>query len=227
MTDKPIIFSAAMVRALIEGRKSQTRRVLDKDLFAPGEWTDDYVMHDGNAEWRERLIRWKVGDRLWVREAWRTFVSLDDVSPVSVLSPERGAGICYEAGGGASISRPPGRELFSDYSLEERHDRRAFGRLRAAMHMPRWASRLTLTVTDVRVQRLQEINEADAKAEGLEFRLDWLPQYRGSSNLPWRSEFACDAYADLWNALHGDGAWSLNPWVAAISFEVRKGNIDE
>ncbi len=86
----------------------------------------------------------------------------------------------------------------------------------APIHMPRWASRLTLTVTDVRVQRLQEISEADAEVEGVELAVfpDWpVTTFRG-------------AYRGLWESLHGPGAWAENPWVAAITFTIECRNID-
>lgn len=92
------------------------------------------------------------------------------------------------------------------------------GRLRQGMHMPRWASRLTLTVTEVRVERLQDCSEADAVAEGIE------PGHR----LPCggMSHAATDLFCDLWDSIHGPGAWALNPWVAAYTFRPILGNID-
>lgn len=107
-------------------------------------------------------------------------------------------------------------------------------KLRPSIHMPRWASRLTLTVTEVRVQRLQDISEADAWAEGcIQGDADDVggffpaeePHHSGIGYQGW--DCARDWYADLWESLHGDGAWDANPWVAAVSFTVVKGNIDE
>jgi len=103
------------------------------------------------------------------------------------------------------------------------------------MHMPRWASRLTLTVRDVRVQRLQDISEADAQAEGC--LMDPEPDEYGGlmpaeiahdngiGDVGWDS--ARDWFANLWNTINGPDAWEANPWVAAISFDVHRGNIDE
>jgi len=100
--------------------------------------------------------------------------------------------------------------------------------------MPRWASRLTLTVTDVRVQRLQEISEADAWAEGCRqgemddhekpFPAD-EPDPSGIGERGWDN--ARDWFGDIWNSLHGPDAWEANPWVAAISFDVHCLNIDD
>lgn len=189
MTDRPIIFSAPMVRALLEGRKSQTRRVL-KDGHTP-------------TGLPAKLRPFALGDRLWVREAWRSHRNNDCLSPRALTGKGR---VWYEA----------------DRDNCDQH-----GKLRPSLYMPRWASRLTLLVADVRVQRLQDISEADAVAEGLQLRLDWLWQYRGADHLPWRSEFPRDAYRDLWNSLHGPDAWDQNPWVCALTFDAVRANIEE
>ena len=89
--------------------------------------------------------------------------------------------------------------------------------------MPRWASRLTLTVTDVRVQRLQDISEADAVAEGCDAVLA-LTIKRPNGAHPGNPR---ECYCDLWNSLHGHGAWDANPWVVAVTFTVQRGNIDQ
>ena len=203
MTDKPIIFSAPMIRALLEGRKTQTRRITRKQDWPAGV----VALHP-----HQHGAGWAVGDRLWVREAWRTFVSLNDLAPVDLWPRDcKGVGIAYEAGGGMSITASGERRV--DYALEPRDDMPAFGRLRAAMHMPRWASRLTLTVSEVRVQRLQDITDDDAKAEGVK------PQHGAG-------EPHVAAYADLWAELHGSTSWSGNPFVAALTFTVERRNID-
>ncbi|WP_144379542.1 hypothetical protein [Mesorhizobium amorphae] len=194
--NRPILFSSLMVRALLDGRKTQTRRVLSNDKFASlfnGTWSDDYVLDPGNQSWRDAEIRFAVGDRLWVREAWRTHRYYDDLAPSEMGGEES---IVFEA------DHPP---------LEKRPHRLADGRLRQGMHMPRWASRLTLTVTDVRVQRLQEITWQDAKAEGI-------------SGGYHQSEFA--SLWDSLNAARGFG-WDTNPWVVAVSFTVERRNIDQ
>ena len=184
MTDRPIIFSAPMVQALLDGRKTQTRRILKCDnCGAP-------------------IMPWVEGDRLWVREAWRTSPVYDDLKPSDMNGDES---IRYEADarwqswGWGSIGCIEG------------------GRLRSPIHMPRWASRLTLIVTDVRVQRLHEISEADAVAEGINVDGD---------GRAW-GVFARDLFEDLWNSLHGPDAWDQNPWVAAVSFKVVKGGGDD
>ena len=195
MTDKPILFSAAMIRALLDGRKTQTRRVLcaaDPSDDAEEGYRDfplPYVAfgapvyenpEDGNV-YRFRRT-YAIGDRLWVREAH-------------------------------AFDGPMVRYCATDDVHELR-------KKRPSIHMPRWASRLTLTVTDVRVQRVQEISEADALAEGI-----------CASDVQMYPELgtARHHFEDLWDSLNyarGYG-WDANPWVAAYTFTVARQNIDQ
>jgi hypothetical protein len=231
MADRPILFSTPMVQALHAGRKFQTRRVLKGAPEGDG-WFCDHVdgafrfVAEGGAPSMPCRIPYAVGDRLWCREAWRTFVSLDEVPPRDIWSPEqdRGAGIAYEAGGGMSIAKGAGRERH----YGDRDDLERFGRLRPGMFMPRWASRAFVTVTDVRVQRLQEISDVDAVAEGM----TPLSSGRYFCGHDEEGEITCKsaitAYANLWNRLHHDeGAWTLNPWLGVYTFAVTLRNIDE
>lgn len=196
MTDRPIIFSEPMVRALLDGRKTQTRRVLKPQ---PEE------LPNGFAGCR---LRYALADRLYVREAWRARLYNQDVPPRD-LDPWA-TRLHYDADG-----TPP-----------ECDDGTNWQRARPSIHMPRWISRLTLTVTDVRVQRLQDISEADARAEGAK------PDRGGGGMAGIYSRMGVDPYAyargfrDLWNSLHGPDAWDANPWVVALTFTVRHGNID-
>ena len=153
MTDRPILFSTPMVQALHAGRKTQTRRVLKPQpemleagdcIFHGHRGPVDYLMREIAPQFWARV---KVGDRLWVREAWRTLQKWDDLKPSQIADDVDK--VKYEAG-------PDRNKLW------------AWGRFRPGMFMPRWASRAFVTVTDVRGQRLQEIGGADAIAEGLE-----------------------------------------------------------
>lgn len=194
MTDRPIIFSAPMVRALLDGRKSQTRRHQFDDK---GKLTT----------WGKLAVEWANGQRdqrVYVRETWRTAKSMDAWKPKKIEEAclESGyrrpwAPIQYEADGT--------RENFIDEPSEP-------GKTRVAIHLPRWLSRLTLIVTDVRVQRLNDISETDSIAEGAP-----IPATDGSAR---------DWYEDLWNSLHGQYAWAANPWVVAVSFKTIHANID-
>lgn len=232
MRDEPIIFSTPMVRALLEGRKTQTRRALKikgHKTFSEFGSSDtkgyDWHFRDSQLRWHDyrhadllRRLPYAAGDRLWVREAhaWPK-VWDDDPERVYIAHVWYPAG---EQGRGRIVETPKPAD---------------FGKTRSPIHMPRWASRLTLVVTDVRVQRLHEISEADAWAEGCKPGDPWdngkghfpadEPDPSGKCWFGWDN--ARDWYADLWDRLHGDGAWEVNPWVAAISFETRHIGIVE
>ncbi len=200
MTDKPIIFSAPMVRALLDGRKTQTRRLLKgrSGIIAARSVIQNglhWLAIEYDRSWPLRLP-YAPGDRLYVREAF----SYDrlDVDRDGTLPP------WYWADGNPSSG---------DWS-----------RPKPSIFCPRWASRITLTVTEVRVQRLQEISREDAIAEGIEGDTDgWFDYLLPATQCCARPQ---DSYATLWNSLHGPDAWDANPWCVAISFTVQKGNID-
>ena len=234
MADRPIIFSAQMVRALLDGRKSQARRVL-KPQPVPSDfrntspetakWFHDPVrggmwINDGVAVGPFRSP--SPGDRLYVREAWRVMDGQDRFSGSQIAAQ------CLEAGYKRAWS-PIQYEVdgVRDNWIADPHCFGAGpGRYRHARFMPRWASRLTLIVTDVRVQRLQDISEADAVAEGLEVE----PSHLGiSTNYCFGAiaySRAKPAFCALWNSLHGPDAWGANPWVVALTFAVARRNID-
>lgn len=219
MTDRPIIFSAPMVRALLDGRKTQTRRILKPQPypFVTGErsyWnasgcvggrisiSDDELL---------RLHRWVIGDRLWVRESFVRYHDLDDnQTPCSEIMT------CFRADGWPCAG-------WYDADREETRDAPPW---KPSIHMPRWASRLTLMVTDVRVERLNSLSRMDAMAEGIApigFRAGFeAPGQEGGT----RYDTAIEAFAALWNDINGADAWGANPWVAAISFTVHRANID-
>ena len=212
MSDRPILFSAPMVRALLAGTKTQTRRVIEP-VTGQIQEGDIIVSWPADAPVRKGLTfrpRFAVGDRLWVKETWRTHRSWDDHKPSDVIPCSR---IWYEA--------------------EDRDNCDQHGRARVSIHMPRWASRLTLTVTDVRVERLQDISEADCLAEGAKIAAN-VNLGRGNSlngvmvetDQPHVLATPRAWYRELWDNINGPGAWDTNPWVCAVSFEVREGNID-
>jgi len=221
-----------MIRALLEGRKTQTRRLLRikgyKGFFQFGvsdtkgyDWTfrrADHVWEDYPHEKLLGLLPIQVGDRLYVREAH--YLTDDGTSEYAIFA-ENSADVTAH------------REEIED--LQIRHPQSDWSkhlRLRPSIHMPRWASRLTLTVTDVRVQRLQDISEADAVAEGIERLRSGRGFYdpttsKGNVRLGHYCENVTDAFELLWNSLHGKDAWDSNPWLVAYSFDVRRGNIDQ
>lgn len=169
MVDRPIIFSAPMVRALLDGRKSQTRRVLSPGSIYDDisrEAAEDFELRGWDTFWRgdilcASLARYAVDDRLWVREPWRTPENFDDRSPAGLVTSCLSAG--YErAWCPIEWEADEARDNWGDWRQTPP------GRLRAAMHLPRAFSRITLTVTAVRIERLQDIGAADTIAEGIQ-----------------------------------------------------------
>lgn len=216
MTDRPILFSAPMVRALLDGTKTQTRRLLPNPEYY-GCPTGD-CPHDTQAQCNQAMIentaddlRFAIGDRLWVKETWRAGECWDHKKPS--LIPAR-VPVGYLA-----ASRADGPN----------------GKTRVSIFMPRWASRLTLTVTDVRVQRLKEISEDDAKAEGILVGppLSSMPESKGdiyhngaTDPIDGWTRSPVEAYRDLWEHINGPDTWDANPWIVAVSFDVERRNID-
>lgn len=227
MADKGIIFSAPMVRALLTGRKTQTRRLLK----APNDMGLTYVVElDDAPGWfgdEEGEVcfssGYKPGDRLYVREAHHR---TDDSDDSHIIGYDATPDVFFDD----YIREIPGvgKCHFFSHSLGGWGGRTS--RNFPSIHMPRWASRLWLAVTDVRVQRLQEIDERDALAEGI---IEYEPtedepaefSYRDGGDI-WNN--AVSAYAALWDSLHTEEGvrWQDNPWVVAVSFDVHDGNID-
>lgn len=206
MADKPILFSGPIVRALLAGTKTQTRRVVkpQPELQGNGHY---HVFNAGggvlNVEEFEvgkhavDYLRISVGDRLYVREAFSGYWEFSGIPPKEWSKSE----IWYWA---------DGNPTFGDWTKPK-----------PGMHMPRWASRLTLTVTDVRVERLKDIGTADAIAEGIELAGEGY----AAPGMSWLNSPEA-AYRCLWQKINGDDSWDENPWVAAYTFTVERGNID-
>jgi hypothetical protein len=236
MTDRPILFSAPMVRALLEGRKAQTRRVLkpqphDSDFCGPGIYHPT-IERRGEEQpgkpmfgiwapdgfWTQRLPV-APGARLWVKETY-----------VGFLGPLPGD---WSRTDTRTTVMPDGQPVHLHYRADNQDAPWPHLGWKSGRYMPRWASRLTLLVTDVRVQRLQDISEADAIAEGIERRStiydrQWFRNY--GSAVGWFAKEhrgALFSFESLWNSIHGPEAWAENPWVAAISFDVVRANIDQ
>lgn len=243
MSDRPILFSASMVRALLAGTKTQTRRVIkprgENSLFAPGMWADSYVLDPGNAEWRSREIPFAVGDRLWVREEyyqtghwWQKPGALTKGGKPKWQFVPASHHIRFDPQMSFLTARPRVEDGEEDGLARIRWYKR-LGRF-----MPRRYSRLTLTVTDVRVERLQDISEEHAIAEGIyctSLGLGGLysidrpgDKARDGATItrPAGWEKASHAYCHLWERINGKDSWDANPWVVAVSFDVRQVNID-
>lgn len=225
MKERPILFSGPMVRALLAGQKTQTRRIVEPDQFIgypPSEIRfacDEYFTTTGGISFELKCPFGKSGDRLWVRETWAFIDAMDS----------------------------DGKE-FRDNRLRFRADAEVFDRpdprdetslWRPSIHMPRWASRITLEITGVRVERLQEISDEDAKAEGCEpftlsqaeiddlqisdeapdLKLFWKEMGPGSTTCNWEFQM-------LWSTIHsatGPQGWAANPWVWVVEFRSLNG----
>lgn len=226
--ESPILFSSAMIRALLDGSKTQTRRVIKSigddngcvmQEEAPGIWRP-YRSHDGESiqdrDGNETPIQcpygW-TGDRLWVRETlsvvdcpWSYgphYLYAEEAEQYYKMSLED-----YDAG--TSWAHKQGRDFW-----ESRVCGMKFGTC-PSIHMPRWASRRTLEIVSVKVQRIQEISPADARAEGLKFEHGnyWATELDGYP-------VARQAFEHLWDSINErrDGcSWLANPWVWCLSF---------
>lgn len=174
MTDRPILFSAPMVRAILDGRKTQTRRRIrcQSDLDFDDGWP---LAEDECGIWARISCPYgQRGDRLWVRETW------------------------------AKI--PEGEIVFraTDPAWDDEKTGLSW---KPSSHMPRAFSRITLEITDIRVERLQDISRGDAMAEGCPFA--------NMADCPDPRQW----YADLWEQINGAGSWDANPWVWVIGFK--------
>jgi hypothetical protein len=212
---RPILFSAPMVRALLEGRKTQTRRAVKvrAKFAAPNE--------ESKATAKVPCPYGKPGDRLWVRESFQPLLAEDVEWKDADYETGEGYAVNYVATGGV--------QEFYDFSRDESFS----DRVTPSIFMPRWASRLTLEITEVRVQRLQEISTEDAMAEGIvqtwgdfggnppDWALDSISAKFGApgSHL-YDNRSSIRNYEMLWNFINGAGSWDANPWVWALTFKV-------
>jgi hypothetical protein len=211
--ERPILFSAPMVRALLDGRKTQTRRMVKPQPLSQG-YTPLISYNHGVAEISfgphdegPRGLRWwrspygQPGDALYVKETWQADVEDAPLKP-SEIKP--GRPIFYAAGGDKN------RGALAVQS----------GGWRPSLFMPRWASRITLEITGVRVERLNDCSKTDAEAEGLvrlpatgRYAISKGDQYFGAA---WFDPRA--AYQALWEQINGPGSWEVNPWVWVVEF---------
>jgi hypothetical protein len=216
MSDKGIIFFAPMVLALIDGRKSQTRRLLRN----PEYWgcpTGD-CPHDKQAECDAQMADlpakqsgYAPGQRLYVREAWHVRGRYTDVVEIGFRASQNRSHTEY-------VEQVPVAKAVPGKGQWPR-----FPKYGPSIYMPRWASRLTLAVSEVRVERVQSISKEDCYAEGIE-----RPTAPSMGSEVCAIDNARNAYRSLWNSLHtvrGE-RWQDNPWIVAVTFDVRRGNID-
>ena len=211
--ERPILFSGPMVRAILDGRKTQTRRVLKVPethghfvgIYAPG--LTAVFSHDVSVPHNDFSVRLiGKGTELWVREGFAT------VSFGGAVTD----GIYYQAdvdGTHRFLTREGTWETHKDGQFHRRPDK-----WKPSIHMPRWASRITLRVTAVKVERLQDISDEDAKAEGI-FQTNAGSWSAVEGYAPLAGQSPKGGFYCLWTSINGPGSWDANPWVVAYSFE--------
>jgi hypothetical protein len=202
MKQHPILFSTPMVQAILENRKTQTRRAVKGralEWLELGMFTPEFVALDDN----ELCPYGKVGDVLWVRETW---------AYLDFLGPEE-ADYVYKA---------------SDNGKEWESNSEGF-KWKPSIHMPRTACRLFLKIKSVRVERLQDITNDDAFSEGIEWKIKFPeedPNAKYYKDYGFNDRFAAgthfkakDSFKTLWQSINGPESWQANPWVWVIEFE--------
>jgi len=206
MRERPILFSGPMVRAILACRKTMTRRALKPHPPSQTESIGTYHHPDprphfwaygdgGLLDWAVPCPYGQPGDRLWVREAWQ--------HANHPLGPyQRGTPVYYRAD---YLDDPHGPD-------GERSSEGGYRTWRPSIHMPRSACRLVLEITAVRVERLQDISETDALAEGIE---EWA---LGALSPEGRQADPTEQFRWLWGSINGPGSWYANPWVWVVKF---------
>lgn len=194
MKERPILFNGDMVRAILEGRKTQTRRVVK-----PQPVVSEAEAKVLSEAWDSGFINIACpyghpGDRLWVRETF-------------AIVP-RTAYACSD--GVQQVLRPDDNHDAAVFRAG--WERSAPSRWRPSIHMPRWASRITLEIVSVRVERLNEISEQDAGDEGFDY-------LRGDGNSDISGDVQRRWFRQLWESINGAGSWEANPWVWVVEFK--------
>lgn len=233
--DIPVIFSPVMVKAHLDDLKRMTRRLGERPRYTcaicgENRRAEGVCRHCGGEALLEDTIpspwtKVKSGDRLWVREEWRVSKKWDAIKPADITP--RVMSVMFTAGGSIANTSTgawapdrswPAEGQFPDWA----------GRRRASMHMPRWASRLTLLVTATKTERLHDISDHDCFAEGLQpwGGLDEDGRIFINPVKPTEGGPGKWAFGELWKHLHGPESWDANPLVVAISYSVVKANID-
>jgi hypothetical protein len=248
--ERPILFSDPMVRAIIEGRKTQTRRTVkpqpiksDRNPPLGGKPGNFYLVPDffptsdnpghviahceapgmyhcmGAAAFVKKCCRFKDGMRLWVRENFQIHDADGTKRGISYNADPDDYPVTWLESGAywQSAIEAMGIEAFGKWAPN--------GKTIPGIRMPRWASRLTLEVTTVRVDRLQAITDEDAAAEGVAH--EWVGgnwPWISDIDTPWRCAGQADnspkrLYAHLWDKINGAGSWEENPWVWVVSFK--------
>jgi hypothetical protein len=210
--ERPILFSAPMVNAILEGRKTQTRRIVKPQPHQNGDflwWKTGKKEETASSpvgvpgSFIDRCQYGNRGDHLWVRETWALTGRMANAKLSDFLDSEFVL-----------------KQHLIHRANADGYDETVQG-WRPSIFMPRWASRISLEITGVRVERLQDISKRDAAAEGLyqlpasgRYVINKGEQYFGCANSDPRV-----VYADLWERINGEDSWDQNPWVWVLEFK--------
>ncbi|MBD2364490.1 hypothetical protein H6G36_25510 [Anabaena minutissima FACHB-250] len=193
MSDKPILFSAPMIRAILEGRKTQTRRIIKpQPELCHGCQSCEFRCDHFAAPVKQQ---WQKGDILWVRETWREALS------------ETHECYAYRAD--------------NSYQCGKRSPHNCNAIWKPSIFMPKKACRLWLEVTGVRIEQLQGIGEEDAIAEGIEQLSSgyWAGGQHKTKDTPKHLPTPIEGFKDLWQSINGTDSWDLNPWCWVVEFK--------
>lgn len=232
MKERPILFSAPMVRALLDGSKTQTRRIVKpQPVELPDFNRGGLSINVGGAKYqtfspemyRHRCPYGQAGDLLWVRETWRhTASSLDEARAITedIMS---GSAVDWRADYVERLIKT------GEFTREDAEVSSDFETWKPSIHMPRWASRILLEIVRVRVELLQGISEEDALTEGIEsLTYGGLTTFRNyaltddEAEVSPMLESTIESYRTLWESINGAGSWNANPWVLVVEFKVIK-----
>lgn len=222
MKERPILFNAAMVRAILSGKKTQTRRAAKVEIYMGiegisgpriGKYSTVHFLdrEHGLSGAIEACPYGQVGDRLWVRETWMPDAPRDGTW----------ADVAFYGCKSSPLSAIPEAYRKPEHCLfRSTWDGQELVGWKPSIHMPRWASRITLEITGVRVERLNEISEEDARAEGI---TDGGCLNCGNSE----TDCGClnplpdarDSFIHLWQSINDEGSWTANPWVWVLEFK--------
>lgn len=226
MKERPILFSGDMVRALLSGRKTQTRRIVKSERYRLPYDADTFKVtrhgiikgdcEKGESSFMPLTNRYGIrSDKLWVKETFREWHESDNQCGCSdhcSCSTKPTTEYCYRADG---------------HQIDD--EDRALGiKWKPSIFMPRHASRLTLQLVNVRIERLNDISEQDAMAEGIDnncshindcdcYPGEWLNYLNDDDGFPCYSPI--DSYRTLWEKINGEGSWNENPWVWVVEFK--------
>lgn len=210
MKERPILFSGAMARAILDGSKTQTRRVVKKDggllNYGAAQFVKDGLWYPTSPSGKAGLVPpiicpyGQPGDRLWVREQYKISEWMPSYATIEYTANDH-------------------KKTFVRQYLQGRiTEPVSVNNLRPSIFMPRWASRITLEITGVRVERLHDISEKDAISEGVTYTGPF-PMAVLSGFLPAPDDLAIKEFKILWESINGAESWYANPWVWVIEFK--------